>query len=292
MKYTNKKPFIMDGAMGTELMRRGLKLPLPLWSALANIDEYEHVKNIHKEYIESGSNVITTNTFRTTPRTFKKAGYSDYDSLKMSHDSFKMAVKAAIKARNDKNVLIAGSIAPLEDCYVSGDFPGKIIAKKEFEFIIDMFSNSDVDIMLFETMGTYDEIEMALKVSEKVEMRKWLSILLKNKNHLLDNTNIKKIINLAIRSNIDMLLINCTSTIIINETLPLFLNLWNGKWGVYPNIGKSMPTKEGIFSSTISDKRLSKEIRRYISLGASLVGSCCGSTPDTTRKIFNIINCI
>ena len=87
MNFNNKKPLIMDGAMGTELMRRGIELPLPLWSSMANIEEYDHVATIHKEYIESGCNVITTNTFRTTPRTFMKAGYTDADALKLSKKS-------------------------------------------------------------------------------------------------------------------------------------------------------------------------------------------------------------
>lgn len=280
----------MDGAMGTELMRRGIELPLPLWSAMANIDQGKHVTEIHEDYIESGSNVITTNTFRTTPRTFIKAGYSELDSLKLSKQSFKMALKAARDARNDKNILIAGSVAPLEDCYVPSKFPGSVIAKKEYRFITDMVSNSCVDIMLFETMGSYDEIEVALQVSKDVEMEKWLSIIIKDKNRLLDDTKIEKVIGLATKYDVDMLLINCTSAKIINNTLPSFLNIWKGKWGTYPNAGESMPTKEGIFTSILSDNEFSEYIRNYINLGASLVGSCCGSTPDTVRKISNIIH--
>ena len=276
--------------MGTELMRRGIELPLPLWSAMANIDQGKHVTEIHEDYIESGSNVITTNTFRTTPRTFIKAGYSELDSLKLSKQSFKMALKAARDARNDKNILIAGSVAPLEDCYVPSKFPGSVIAKKEYRFITDMVSNSCVDIMLFETMGSYDEIEVALQVSKDVEMEKWLSIIIKDKNRLLDDTKIEKVIGLATKYDVDMLLINCTSAKIINNTLPSFLNIWKGKWGTYPNAGESMPTKEGIFTSILSDNEFSEYIRNYINLGASLVGSCCGSTPDTVRKISNIIH--
>ena len=290
MHFDNKKPLLMDGAMGTELMRRGIDLPLPLWSSMANIEEYDHVTTIHKEYIKSGSNVITTNTFRTTPRTFMKAGYSASDAFKLSKQSFKMAVKAANEARNGKNILIAGSIAPLEDCYVPNEFPGKKIAKNEFQFITNMVSNSNVDIILFETMGNYDEIETALQVSQHIQMEKWLSIIIKDKNHLLDNTKMDKVIKLATVSNIDMLLINCTSTKIITDALPSFLKLWKGKWGTYPNAGKSMPTKEGVFGSILSDDQFSNDISQYISIGASLVGSCCGSTPVTVQKISNIIH--
>ena len=46
------KPLIMDGAMGTELMARGLKLPLPLWSAEANLTDPETVLAVHQAYVQ------------------------------------------------------------------------------------------------------------------------------------------------------------------------------------------------------------------------------------------------
>ena len=67
-------PIIMDGAMGTELQNRGVQVPLPLWSANANIDYPQIVMDIHKDYINAGSDIITTNTFRSTEWTYKKAG--------------------------------------------------------------------------------------------------------------------------------------------------------------------------------------------------------------------------
>ena len=67
---------IINGAMGTELMDKGVELPLPLWSAEANITAPEIVKGIHQNYIDAGADIITTNTFRTTTWSFRRAGYS------------------------------------------------------------------------------------------------------------------------------------------------------------------------------------------------------------------------
>ena len=67
-----KKPLLIDGAMGTELNIRGVSTPLPLWSADANLQNSKIVLDIHKDYIKSGSKVITTNTFRTTPGHIKR----------------------------------------------------------------------------------------------------------------------------------------------------------------------------------------------------------------------------
>ena len=284
-----KKPLIMDGAMGTELMRRGIELPLPLWSSMSNIDQFDQVMNIHKDYIEAGSDILTTNTFRTTPRTFIKAGYSQNESEIISEQCCNMAIEAAKHAVKKENTLIAGSVAPLEDCYEPLHFPGKEIAKKEFQLIIDRIIRKGVDILLFETMGNYEEIESALQVSNHVDIQRWLSIVLKNKNSILDGTELQKVVELANKNKIDMVLINCTPVNIILEALDIFLGYRKGKWGVYPNAGENMPTKDGEFVSKLDDESFCKEIQDYITLGASVVGSCCGSTPNTVRKISNMI---
>ena len=284
-----KKPLIMDGAMGTELMRRGIELPLPLWSSMSNIDQFDQVMNIHKDYIEAGSDILTTNTFRTTPRTFIKAGYSQNESEIISEQCCNMAIEAAKHAVKKENTLIAGSVAPLEDCYEPSHFPGKEIAKKEFRLIIDRIIRKGVDILLFETMGNYEEIESALQVSNHIDIQRWLSIVLKNKNSILDGTELQKVVELANKNKIDMVLINCTPVNIISEALDIFLGYRKGKWGVYPNAGENMPTKDGEFVSKLDDESFCKAIQDYITLGASVVGSCCGSTPNTVRKISNMI---
>ena len=65
---------IFPGGTGTELQRRGYKTKLPLWSAQANLDDFDLVKQIHIDYLNAGAHVCVTNTFRTTPRTFEKIG--------------------------------------------------------------------------------------------------------------------------------------------------------------------------------------------------------------------------
>ena len=160
MKTIFKKPLILDGAIGTELINKGVKTPLPLWSAIANEQNYDEVVKIHKSYIENGCNIITTNTFRTTERTYKKAGYKN--PFLDSNNSSDLAIKAANEARKNHDILIAYSIAPLEDCYEPDNFPGQSVAFKEYDYMIKNLNNKAIDIILFETMGNIKEIELSL----------------------------------------------------------------------------------------------------------------------------------
>ena len=92
-KSLKERILVLDGAMGTELLKLGLKLPLPLWSAIANEEHYKKVVEIHKNYIEGGCDVITTNTFRTSYRSYEKAKVKY--ALTRSNNSFKKAIKAS-----------------------------------------------------------------------------------------------------------------------------------------------------------------------------------------------------
>ena len=67
---------ILDGAMGSELIRWGMELPEHIWSAAANLTSPELVLDIHREYVDAGADYITANTFRTTSRAYEKTGIS------------------------------------------------------------------------------------------------------------------------------------------------------------------------------------------------------------------------
>ena len=94
----NKGLLIMDGAMGTELIARGLNLPLPLWSAETNITDSEIVSAVHHDYVSAGANIIGTNTFRTTTWTYRKAGYSPKRAQERARSSLMKAVELARSA--------------------------------------------------------------------------------------------------------------------------------------------------------------------------------------------------
>ena len=84
---------IIDGGMGTEIISQNIKLPPYIWSAYTNIDNPLLIFEIHKKYIDSGADYITTNTFRTTPRAYLKTGVSNEQSKKMAFKSLFQTVR-------------------------------------------------------------------------------------------------------------------------------------------------------------------------------------------------------
>src|SRR6266581_3209778 len=116
------RPVLLDGAVGTELARRGVDTTLPLWSARALLDDkgLETLTRIHEEYAAAGAEILVTNTFRTTLRAVEKAGRGD-----AWREINRRAVECARTGAGATSApgvpgstrLVAGGIAPLEDCY-------------------------------------------------------------------------------------------------------------------------------------------------------------------------------
>ncbi|HMC35870.1 MAG TPA: homocysteine S-methyltransferase family protein, partial [Myxococcales bacterium] len=96
---------VLDGATGTELGRRGVDTRGALFSAAALLSEegIAALRAVHAAYVQAGAQVITANTFRTNPR---KAG-----------GRWRELTRLAVRIARESGAKVAGSIAPVEDCY-------------------------------------------------------------------------------------------------------------------------------------------------------------------------------
>ena len=119
---------IVDGATGSELDRRGVDCSPPLWSARANLDAPDVLRDVHRQYLKNGAGAITTNTFRTHERSLNKVGLGH-----LAKSLTQSAVQMAVDARDELNpdALVLGCVAPLEQCYNPNVAPDFATCKKE-----------------------------------------------------------------------------------------------------------------------------------------------------------------
>ena len=279
-------PLIMDGAMGTELMDRGLNMPLPLWSADTNITDPEIVKAVHKDYVNAGADIIGTNTFRTTTWTYRKVGFSHKVSQTRARSSL---MKAVDLARESNPKILGASLTSIEDCYDPSLYPGRSIAEDTYGENINWFIDAGVDVILFETMGHLEEIEIALETVKGLDHKIWLSLIMKDKDHILSGHHINDVFMLADK-NIDCLLLNCNTIAKTNETLDIIKNNWNNSWGVYPNLGLSEPEPDGEIEEKVQEHDFKETIFKYLNMNPKIIGSCCGSSPKHIKIIKEITN--
>ena len=69
------KTIILDGGIGGELQKVGAKIDDGLWCGRCSIDSPNELLKVHQNYIDAGADVITTNTYASTPISMKKYGY-------------------------------------------------------------------------------------------------------------------------------------------------------------------------------------------------------------------------
>ena len=270
--------------MGTQLISHGVKLPLPLWSAQANIEEPQIVRSVHKDYVEAGADIITTNTFRTTTWSYRRAEYSPKRASRKAKDSL---MKAIDLARSVNPNILAGSITSINDCYEPDKFPGKTIAEDSYGETVEWFIEGGVDTVLLETMGNLDEINIALEATKNISTV-WLSLIINDRDHLLSGHQLSEIYALKIER-LTCLMLNCNTVRLTSEALDSFIDNKILDWGIYPNLGLTQPEIDGEMGEIIDDETFRNSMFKYLEKTPYIIGACCGSTPNHIRIIKDLI---
>ena len=270
--------------MGTQLISHGVKLPLPLWSAQANIEEPQIVRSVHKDYVEAGADIITTNTFRTTTWSYRRAEYSPKRASRKAKDSL---MKAIDLARSVNPNILAGSITSINDCYEPDEYPGKSIAEDSYGETIEWFIEGGVDTVLLETMGHLNEINIALEATKNIPIV-WLSLIINDRDHLLSGHQLSEIYALKIER-LTCLMLNCNTVRLTSEALDSFIDNKILDWGIYPNLGLTQPEIDGEMGEIIDDETFKNSMFKYLEKTPYIIGACCGSTPNHIRIIKDLI---
>lgn len=274
---TNKRPFILDGAIGSYLQEKGFIPDKNLWFSYLNIEKPEVVELIHKEYVDSGADIITTNTFRTNPIAKKRSNLniSNYDFVKSS-------VEIATKARGKRSIIIAGSNAPAEDCYqVERTIP---IFSLEYNHKkhIEMLINAGVDIIWNETHSHRDEIEIICKFCSENKIPFSINLFYKNDLTILSGEPLNEIVTLVKSYNPIFIGFNCTKpdSFLTNIDKIYIPN----NWGFYFNCGAGN-YEDDIITCGISPSAYLNQIKLLFKNQPKFVGACCGSNPAHIKAI-------
>lgn len=280
-----KAPLILSGAMGTELERRGVAIGLPLWSANALLRSPETVLQIHKDYIVAGADIIVTNTFRTNRRVFRNANLPD-DSFALT----KKAVELAHRAREkfpERKILIAGCVAPVEDCYKPELVPSEQELENEHAELVERLVGFGVDFLLIETMTTIREAYASGKAAKATGKEFVISFTCNADGTLYGGERLEDASKAVAELQPTMLGLNCISPRYLS---PLIRQLKSAlpqsaiKFAVYGNIGKP-DVREGTLLCDVEPDEYARFAQEWHSLGAAMIGGCCGTTPEYIRRI-------
>jgi homocysteine S-methyltransferase len=282
-----KRPLILDGAMGSLLQQHGIPRNEYLWMSLANITHPEIVIELHQQYIDSGVDIITTNTFRTNPAANDEYSMRENKYYSELQNFVEKSVDLARKAAKGTPVLIAGSNAPAEDCYRKETKLTKEDYYFNHEVHIKELSLNHCNFILNETQSHYDEIEIVASICNKEKIPFVVSIFFDDDLRLLSGESVDAVIQNILKYGPLAIGFNC----IRPETFLEFISTQqlNFNWGVYMNCG-SGDYMDDIITPGISPEDYKEIIKLVLKYNPSFVGGCCGTTPDHIKKIKEIFD--
>lgn len=285
-KLTRGEIAILDGAMGTEIQRRGVSTELPLWSAGAIVSNPEVIRQIHADYIAAGADIIRTNTFRTNERTLLKGNLPASRARDLTLIACRLA-KEARDATGRTEVCIAGGTAPLEDCYHPELVPSEQELHREHALWAASLAEGGVDFIFVETMNCIREAKIATEEAAKTGLPVAVSFLATPEGKVFSGESVEDLVNALKPFSPFAILLNCRPPEGLVPALDALLSCNPVVTGVYANgIGKPDDKEGWIFeeSGAALDAYVSyAEVWRK--KGARIIGACCGSTPEYIARI-------
>ena len=269
--------------MGTELQRRGADTRLPLWSARALVDAPDLVREIHREEITLGAEVLTANTFRTHRRTLAKRGLGER-SRELTALAVRLAREAAGAAGRD--VFVAGSQSPLEDCYRPDLVPEDSALEREHGEQAESLAAAGVDLLLLETHNSVRELVAAARAAKATGLPFVASMVTDGNGRLLSGEAIEDAVRALEPLDPDALSINCVPAGKLGADLGRLAAAAPGvPLAAYGNLGLPADDRGWAFTEELSPERYAELARGWMESGARIVGGCCGTTSAHTAAL-------
>ncbi|MDT8323837.1 MAG: homocysteine S-methyltransferase family protein, partial [Bacteroidota bacterium] len=264
---------LFDGGMGTELYRRGVFIN-KCYDEL-NLSNPALVEQVHRDYMQSGADVLETNTFGANPEKLRAHGLLD----RMEEINRRGAEIARTVAGDD--VYVAGSVGPLGVQIEPLGPLAREEARALFARQIRALCDGGVDLFVLETFIYPDELEQAiLAVREVCDKPVIAHITINDDGTSLTGARPEVLVRELAEMRPDALGVNCSvGPSVMLTWLERARALTDIPISVMPNAGKPKNV-DGRNIYLTSPEYLGTYAKRYLQYGANLIGGCCGTAPE------------
>ena len=278
-------PVLLSGAVGTELERLGVPTPLPLWSAAGLASHPDVIRRLHAAYVDAGARIVTANTFRTDRWTLAKVGRRE-QARTLTRTAVRLAREGIGMARPQRPVLLAGSIAPIEDCYRPDRVPDDTTLRVEHAVRVGNLVAAGASCAWIETMNTIREAVTALDAARAGILPAAVSFVCDGRGALLSGESLARAAQAVEPFDPLAICVNCCSVGAASRALRALRDATDRPIGVYAN-GRGRPhkTKGWVLRGGTSDRAYVREARQWVRKGAVLIGGCCGTSPRTIARL-------
>lgn len=286
---------MIDGGLATQLEHHGALLNDPLWSALCLFTSPELIKKVHCEYLDAGAVVITTSSYQATIPGFQAKGFDVEEAEALLRRSVQLARDARDafwdhftqvadsengSKLNRQRPLVAASIgsygAYLADgSEFSGNYGPDITLEKLKQFHrrrLQVLTEAEPDLVAFETTPNKLEAQAYVELlhEEDIGIPSWITFNSKDGVNVVSGDSFEDCISLAESCpKVVAVGVNCTPPRLIHGLIISALKVTTKPIVVYPNLGETWDANK----------------KEWMEAGASLIGGCCRTTPETIKTI-------
>lgn len=276
---------ILDGGTGTDIQRRGVPMSGDTWCADANATHGEIIRAVHDDYIAVGADIITANSFATSPLSFNAYGR---DEEMLALDA--AAVSHAKAAAQGHDVCVAGSFSTMRPVYAGTDRTdlSKNWTRDEAMVLFRRKAQNlkalGVDLVMMEMMRDTDYSLWACEAALETGLPVWIGISVEKHGDMLtgfgrEDQKFDDVAKAMAGLKPEVISIMHTSPNNTDEALAILRKHWNGPVGTYPECGY-FKAPDWQFVDVIAPSDLVRKSHEWNKLGATVFGGCCGLGPD------------
>jgi S-methylmethionine-dependent homocysteine/selenocysteine methylase len=281
---------LLDGGIGSELVRRGVR-----WRDHGLRTDAPIVQALHQDYLRAGADVVRTNTFQLNRRiyqnVFRDAAHMRQigapDLERRVPDLVPLAVGLARAARANagrEQAAIAGVMSPLEHCFRPDLAPADAQARAEHAEIAQLLADAGVDLLLLESMNTIGEARVAVDAARATGLPVWVSFVVGPSGDVLSGESLPEAARTMTSMGVEAVLVNCAPP----EDIARALAQTGLVSGAYAHIGRFDPPSwkfEFFPQFSQADAWTPERYAAWAPPTAAIVGGCCGTGPDHVRAL-------
>ena len=281
LEKLKEKTIIFDGAIGTMLMASGhVTTGNPI---LLNLEQPDLVADLHRQYIDAGSDVVIANTFGGNPLKLAAEGL-DQQMEPLNREGVRLTQSACPTGR-----FVAGDMGPCGKMLKPlGDVAPEDMQENFFKQA-GVLIDAGVDLITIETMYSLEEALAAVRGIRKVSAILLMVSMTFNQTQngffTMMGENIARCTSALEDAGVDMIGANCTlnSSDIIGLTTELRASTTKPIL-IQPNAGQPV-TRQGATYYEQTPSEFAADAGKIKAAGADMIGGCCGTTPEFIREV-------
>ncbi len=297
---TQRPLMILDGALATELERRGADLHDVLWSAKVLMEQPNLIRAVHRDYFEAGADVAIAASYQANFQAFARRGIDTIRAAQFLRDSIALAAQArddfwaAPANRIGRSLpLIAASIGPYGAMLADGSEYRGHYDLSDIELMafhrprLEVLAQCGADVLACETIPSLREaLVLARMLAEFPSASAWISFTCADGAHTCEGQRIAECVSrLNDFPQVVSVGVNCTRPEYISSLLRSMRDQTDKPLLVYPNSGEHYDARTKQWTGFADGNPFAQQARGWYEDGARLIGGCCRTRPSDIRAI-------